>query len=69
MVNLLRFSNMEQKKVYIDVMGADGFFICQLRYNRRGRPMMVDGRIEEVYDLDEIRSFVYEKRPSLINRI
>lgn len=61
---------MEQKQppIFIDVMGADGYFICQVKYDRKGWPELIDGNVEEVYDSEEIKAFVYKKRPSLRNK-
>lgn len=50
--------------LYIDIM-QDGRFLCQLRYPKRGFPVMQEGRIVEEYNFADIEAFVYEKRPSL----
>lgn len=50
--------------ILIDVM-CDGYFVCQLKYTRRGWPELIDGKVEEVYDSEEIKAFVLEQRPSL----
>ena len=51
--------------LYIDIM-RDGRFLYQLRYPKRGFPVMTsDGRIVEQYNFADIEAFVYEKRPSL----
>ena len=55
---------MTNNPVLIDVM-IDGRFYTQVRYTKRGKPLMVDGVIKEVYDAKEIEAFVFEKLPSL----
>lgn len=52
------------KPVLLDIM-QDGRFLCQLRYNKRGFPQMIDGEFIEVYDPKDIEEFVYSQRPSL----
>ena len=32
---------------------CDGYFVCQLKYTRRGWPELIDGKVEEVYDSEE----------------
>lgn len=54
-------------KVLLDIM-LGGRFICQLRYDGMPFPEMIDGKIVPVYDSEDIRKFVYEKRPSLRGR-
>ena len=55
------------KKVLLDVM-LHGRFVCQLKYDKRGLPYMVDGEIIEVHNQQEIKDFVFEQRPSLIGK-
>ena len=50
--------------VLIDVM-ISGRFVCQLRYTGKPFPSVVGGVIMPVYDGDDIKRFVEEKRPSL----
>ena len=52
------------KPLLLDVM-LDGRFLCQLRYAKRGFPMLLDGEVVENHRLEDLESFVYEKRPSL----
>ena len=52
------------KPLLLDVM-LNGRFVCQLKYNKRGLPDMVNGEIVEVHNQQEIKDFVFEKRPSL----
>lgn len=62
---------MEQtvrRPVFVDVMSDLGRFICQVRYPLRGKPMLVDGEVKEVYDLDEVKGYVLEQKPSLRNK-
>lgn len=61
---------MEQKlppPVLIDVM-CNGRFVCQIKYPHKGTLEMIDGKIKEVYDCEDIKAFVLEKRPSLIGK-
>ena len=55
---------MEKKQILLDIM-LSGRFVCQLRYDKRGFPEMIDGHIEEVYRLEDLEKFVLDKRPSL----
>jgi len=50
--------------ILLDIM-QDGRFLCQLRYTKRGFPRMINGKIVEVYDQEDIEKFVLEQRPSL----
>ena len=52
------------KPVLLDIM-QDGRFLCQLRYNKRGFPQMINGEFVEVHDQKDIEEFVYSQRPSL----
>lgn len=53
-----------KQPVLIDIM-IDGLFACQMKYNKRGRPEMIDGEVVEVFKLEDIENYVYERRPSL----
>ena len=55
------------KKVLLDIM-LGGRFVCQLKYDKRGLPDMVDGKIIEVHNQQEIKDFVFQQRPSLIGK-
>ena len=55
------------KTVLLDVM-LNGRFVCQLKYDKRGLPDMVDGEIIEVHNQQEIKDFVFQQRPSLIGK-
>lgn len=50
--------------ILLDIM-KDDKFICQIPYSKKGEKTFLNGKIEEVYDIDEIERYVYEKRPSL----
>ena len=50
--------------VILDIM-VDGVHKGQLKYDRRGFPKMVGGRLVEVYSQKDLVKFVVEKRPSL----
>ena len=52
------------KKVLLDIM-LGGKFICQLKYDKRGFPEVIDGEVKESHRLEDLENFVYEKRPSL----
>ena len=52
------------KGMLLDIMLCDRF-VCQLRYDKRGWPKMVDGRIIEVHEMADIQRFVEQQRPSL----
>ena len=55
------------KPLLLDIL-EKGRFICQLKYDKRGFPEMIDGHIEEVYRLEDLEKFVLDKRPSLRGR-
>lgn len=59
--------NMEKPKILLDIM-LDGRFVCQLRYSRQGQLEIINGHMAEVYDLDDLQSFVEKERPSLIGQ-
>ena len=50
--------------VLLDVM-MNGRFLCQLRYNKRGFPRVINGKVFEVYNYNDLQAFVEEQRPSL----
>lgn len=50
--------------ILLDIM-LHGRFVCQLKYKGRPFPSVVGGVILPVYDGDDIKRFVEEKRPSL----
>ena len=52
------------KKVLLDIM-LGGKFICQLSYDKRGYPEVIDGEVKESHRLEDLERFVFEKRPSL----
>lgn len=52
-------------RMYLDIMSADGLFIQQMRYTKRGFPELINGKIQEVHRIEDIEDFVYSKRPSL----
>ena len=55
------------KPILLDIM-LDGRFVCQLRYARHGQLKIINGRMKEVHDLDDLQSFVEHQRPSLIGQ-
>ena len=54
----------ERKPLLLDIM-LNGRFVCQLKYNKRGLPDMVNGEIVEVHNSKDLEAFVLEQRPSL----
>lgn len=52
------------KPVLLDVL-IDGRFYTQVRYDKRGYPMLVDGEIIEVHKEEDLYKFAEEKLPSL----
>lgn len=58
---------MKKPKILLDIM-LDGRFVCQLRYARHGQFKIINGHMAEVYDLDDLQSFVEKERPSLIGQ-
>ena len=42
-----------------------GRFVCQLKYDGMPFPEMIDGKVVPAYDAEDMKRFVYEKRPSL----
>ena len=59
--------NMKKPEILLDIM-LDGRFVCQLRYARQGQLKIINGNMAEVYDLDDLQSFVEKERPSLIGQ-
>lgn len=53
-----------EKPILIDVM-LNNHFVCQIKYTKRGFPKMIGGRISEVHDMNDIKRFIEQKRPSL----
>ena len=58
---------MKKPELLLDIM-LDGRFVCQLRYARHGQLKIINGHMAEVYDLDDLQSFVEKERPSLIGQ-
>ena len=52
-------------QTYLDIMSADGTFLCQLRYDKRGFPKMENGKVVERFNRKELEEFEFSKRPSL----
>ena len=55
------------KPLLVDVM-VNGSFYTQVTYTKRGRPRMVDGKIVEEHDPDEVKQFVLDTLPSIRNK-
>jgi hypothetical protein len=47
-----------------DIMMGDTYK-GQLKYYGHGKPDLIDGKIIEVFDSEELKQFIEEKRPSL----
>ena len=58
---------MSKNKILLDIM-EKGHFICQLKYDGMPFPEFIDGEVVSVYDSEDIKKFVYSKRPSLVGR-
>ena len=52
------------KPLLLDVMLGDKF-VCQLCYRKRGWPRLIDGKVVEVHDYNDLKRYVFEQRPSL----
>lgn len=48
----------------LDIM-LDGVYKGQLKYDKRGFPQLINGKVTEVYDYEDLEKFVAEQRPSL----
>jgi len=59
--------NMKKPEILLDIM-LDGRFVCQLRYARHGQFKIINGRMQEIHDLDDIQAFVEKERPHLIGQ-
>ena len=50
--------------VLLDIM-LEWRFLCQMVYIGRPFPMLIDGKVKPVYDIEDMQRYVYEQRPSL----
>lgn len=55
------------KPLLLDIM-YKGRFICQMKYNGIPFPKVIDGKVVPTYDSRDILRFVYQQRPSLIDK-
>ena len=53
--------------VILDII-KEGRFYKQLKYTKRGFPQMLNGKIVETHDADDIRKFVEESLTSLVGK-
>ena len=53
--------------IILDII-KDGRFYKQLKYTKRGFPQMLNGKIVEAHDADDIKRFVEESLPSLVGK-
>lgn len=56
-----------RRPVLLDII-LEGRYYRQLRYTKRGFPMLVDGEVLETYEAKDIKDFVEEQLPSLVGR-
>ena len=52
------------KTLLLDIM-LNGRFKCQLKYEKNGFPLIMDGEVLESYDASDLKEFVERERPSL----
>lgn len=55
---------MTKKQILLDIM-LGSRFVCQLKYDGMPFPELIDGKVVPVYNADDMKRFVFEKRPSL----
>ena len=53
--------------ILLDII-KNGRFYKQLKYTKRGFPMLIDGKVIETYNSDDIKKFVEESLPSLVGK-
>ena len=53
--------------IILDII-KEGRFYKQLKYTKRGFPQMLNGKIVEVHNADDIRKFVEESLLSLVGK-
>ena len=60
-------NNPKSPTLPLDIMIGDTYK-GQLKYYKHGKPDLVDGKIIEVFDTEELKQFVEKQRPSLIGK-
>ena len=63
----MTMNEMNSPTLLLDIMIGDTYK-GQLKYYKHGKPDLIDGKIIEVFDTEELKKFVEEKRPSLIGK-
>ena len=53
--------------ILLDII-KNGRFYKQLKYTKRGFPMLLDGKVIETYNSEDIKKFVEESLPSLVGK-
>lgn len=53
--------------ILLDII-KNGRFYKQLKYTKRGFPMLIDGKVIETYNSEDIKKFVEESLPSLAGK-
>lgn len=53
--------------ILLDII-KNGRFYKQLEYTKRGFPMLIDGKVIETYNSEDIKKFVEESLPSLVGK-
>ena len=53
--------------ILLDII-KNGRFYKQLKYTKRGFPMLIDGKVIETYNSEDIKKFVEESLPSLVGK-
>jgi hypothetical protein len=53
--------------ILLDII-KNGRFYKQLKYTKRGFPILIDGKVIETYNSEDIKKFVEESLPSLVGK-
>ena len=53
--------------ILLDII-KNGRFYKQLKYTKRGFPMLIDGKVIETYNSEDIKKFVEESLSSLVGK-
>jgi len=53
--------------ILLDII-KNGRFYKQLKYTKRGFPMLIDGKVIETHNSEDIKKFVEESLPSLVDK-
>ena len=55
------------KPLLLDIM-LDGRYKCQVKYTKHGFPTIIEGRVVELFNINELKAYVEETRPSLAGK-